>query len=41
MNEVGSMAIGEPLIKEVGHHDQYQVVDLDLPLPKVAARFAE
>ena len=35
------MAIGEPLIKEVGHHDQYQVVDPDLSLPKVAAKFAE
>jgi len=31
----------EPLIRDVGHHDQYQVVDPDLSLPKVAERFAE
>jgi CBS domain-containing protein len=35
------LAKSEPLIKEVGHHDQYQVVDPDLSLPKVAAKFAE
>ena len=32
---------GEPLIKEVGHHDQYQVVDASLTLPKVAGKFTE
>ncbi len=32
---------GEPLIKDVGHHDQYQVVDASLTLPKVAHKFSE
>ncbi len=32
---------GEPLIKDVGHHDQYQVVDRNLSLPDVAAKFSE
>ena len=35
------MAKGEPLLRDVGHHDQYQVVDPDLSLPTVAERFAE
>ena len=35
------MAKGEPLLRDVGHHDQYQVVDPDQSLPKVAERFAE
>ena len=35
------MAKGEPLLRDVGHHDQYQVVDPNLSLPKVAAKFAE
>jgi len=32
---------GEPLIREVGHHDQYQVVEQGLSLPDVAAKFSE
>ena len=35
------MAKGEPLLRDVGHHDQYQVVDPNLSLPKVAEIFAE
>ncbi len=39
--DVIRMAKGEPLIRDVGHHDQYQVVDRNLSLPKVAVKFAE
>jgi CBS domain-containing protein len=35
------MARDEPMCRDVGHHDQYRVVDPTLTLPKVAAIFAE
>lgn len=35
------MTRDEPISKHLSHHDQYQIVNKDLTLPQVAAKFAE
>ena len=35
------MAKGEPLLRDLRHEDTYQIVEPHVPMPEIAAKFAE
>ena len=36
-----TMAKGEPLLRDLRHEDTYQIVEPHVPMPEIAAKFAE
>ena len=36
-----TMAKGEPLLRDLRHEDTYKIVEPHVPMPEIAAKFAE